>query len=375
MKLTREYNEGVANRQRVRSDLARHKNPAQISAASLIRMKKSANSPTYAPIGARVVGGCASFCASMIQNPRFGRAKVCGTWSYCKGCKLCAVQTTPPGATATTACPAGCKDYNKDQCKKTMSRCKHSSQWQRVCCASCKGCGDQANAASPGSTRCIGVTDMRPSSCKWVTGPSDGRCKHWAGSLCAATCKGCKTTDAPSLAPPTTVSTSSPTPPTVAPTLSAATCRNPFVSDPESWECSCHEIMVKKCHGKDFVPCYRSLLCASRSVCDSWKSKVCCVDKDEGVKTASKGRAQNCASVSGHCHSAEIGEMVRFYCPKTCGACKGLPQADVELSDVVTGKVMGRHGWAPEPRSPTVNPTEPPLADGGPSNAGETCAY
>lgn len=53
-------------------------------------------------------------------------------------------------------------------------------------------------------------------------------------------------------------------------------CRNPFVSDPESWDCSCHEWMVAKCQGQDFGTCYRNQLCKSSKVCASWKKRVGC---------------------------------------------------------------------------------------------------
>jgi len=122
--------------------------------------------------------------------------------------------------------------------------------------------------------------------------------------------------------------------------LCIETCKDPFVSDPESWDCACHEIMVKRCKDSDegFTGCYQRMLCASRRVCDSWKRQVC------------KGQVAM--------------------------------QADMQLDDAMTGKGLatGRLGWAPSPPpqaqgyaqgSPTVNPTEPPLADQGPTE--HTC--
>jgi len=172
-------------------------------------------------------------------------------------------------------------------------------------------------------------------------------------------------------------------------TLSEPFCRDPHMSDPESWDCACHEQMAKRCPTEDArafdSSCYRALLCRSPKVCDSWKRAICCTDNDAAVKTQSKGKALSCRAMAGHCQSATMGRMVQWHCPKTCGMCMlgsnheleatvaGLQQMDIELGDSVTGKAAARHAWAPT--SPTVNPTEPPNADEGPTNAGEVCAF
>ena len=46
-----------------------------------------------------------------------------------------------------------------------------------------------------------------------------------------------------------------------------------------------------------------------------------CIDRDNDVKRESNGTAPNCMTQVNHCQSAEIGEVVRAYCPKTCGIC------------------------------------------------------
>merc|ERR1719473_1616085 len=89
----------------------------------------------------------------------------------------------------------------------------------------------------------------------------------------------------------------------------SSSCKNPFISDPESWDCACHEIMVKKCEGKDFASCYREQLCQSRRVCDSWKRQVC---NGKG-RRAGRGRRR-------------------------------------------TGKAAARHGWAVATPTPTESP-------------------
>jgi hypothetical protein len=58
---------------------------------------------------------------------------------------------------------------------------------------------------------------------------------------------------------------------------SEATCRNPFLQDPESWDCACHQNMVQKCtDAAEFVSCYQGLLCSNPEVCQSWKAIVGC---------------------------------------------------------------------------------------------------
>merc|ERR1712147_428879 len=75
-------------------------------------------------------------------------------------------------------------------------------------------------------------------------------------------------------------------------------CKNPFISDPESWDCACHEQMVKKCNVPDltspkFTACYRSLLCEHKDVCASWKAKACCTDNNKAVQAESEGKVPN----------------------------------------------------------------------------------
>jgi len=114
--------------------------------------------------------------------------------------------------------------------------------------------------------------------------------------------------------------------------------------------------------------------------------KIVCEDNDEGVKRASNGEKSSCAAVAGQCQHETIGGLVRKNCPNTCGtneaSCTpGGQPTDVQLDDVVSGKAAMRHGWAPVVRSiisghsPTVNPTEPPLADQGPSDPGACNAF
>jgi hypothetical protein len=53
------------------------------------------------------------------------------------------------------------------------------------------------------------------------------------------------------------------------------TCRNPWLSDPESWDCACHENIVAACAHQPFNSCYRAKLCTSNLVCESWKAASC----------------------------------------------------------------------------------------------------
>ena len=46
-----------------------------------------------------------------------------------------------------------------------------------------------------------------------------------------------------------------------------------------------------------------------------------CIDRDNDVKRESNGTAPNCKTQVNNCQSAEIGEVVRTYCAKTCGIC------------------------------------------------------
>lgn len=83
-------------------------------------------------------------------------------------------------------------------------------------------------------------------------------------------------------------------------------CRNPWLSDPESWDCACHETITETCEQRErarneardrcrlkylpsarhrclrenpplnFEACYQGMLChPSSPVCQSWKSAVC----------------------------------------------------------------------------------------------------
>jgi len=144
-------------------------------------------------------------------------------------------------------------------------------------------------------------------------------------------------------------------------------CRNPFISDPESWDCACHEKMVKTCPSKDSFDagCYLSLLCANSKVCPSWKAQVCCSDHDEHVKKDTNGAAENCAGVANNCEHA----IVRLNCPRTCGLCT-LPdrqEADIELEDALAGEQAAQSPWVKDPwanvklsKKSTVSPSRRP---------------
>merc|ERR1712216_208878 len=78
---------------------------------------------------------------------------------------------------------------------------------------------------------------------------------------------------------------------------STKSCRDPHRTDPESWECECHEQMVAACpatvsdKARNFLKtvsgrllgdlksfdsrCYRMRLCHNPTVCKSWKDKAC----------------------------------------------------------------------------------------------------
>jgi len=127
-------------------------------------------------------------------------------------------------------------------------------------------------------------------------------------------------------------------------------CRNPFISDPESWDCACHEKMVKTCPLKESnssnsfdAGCYFELLCANPKVCPSWKAHVCCSDHDEQVKKDSKGTADNCADVANHCDHA----VAKLNCPRTCGLCtlSDPQEADVQLEDALAGEQAAQSSW------------------------------
>merc|ERR1712072_391030 len=89
-----------------------------------------------------------------------------------------------------------------------------------------------------------------------------------------------------------------------------AQCRNPFIMDPESWDCACHKIMTDKCElrkcgkGTDcFVSCYRRQLCSDPKVCSDWKKKVCtdkCVDNDKALNKALNKQATKLTCTSSY---------------------------------------------------------------------------
>jgi len=155
--------------------------------------------------------------------------------------------------------------------------------------------------------------------------------------------------------PPTHLLTSSPTAPWTPTPLESSKndppmCRNPFISDPESWDCACHEKMVKTCPLKESnssnsfdAGCYFELLCANPKVCPSWKAHVCCSDHDEQVKKDSKGTADNCADVANHCDHA----VAKLNCPRTCGLCtlSDPQEADVQLEDALAGEQAAQSSW------------------------------
>jgi len=137
--------------------------------------------------------------------------------------------------------------------------------------------------------------------------------------VCKKTCELC----GEKLQPCPFTTTISPTPPAVE---GGAGCRDPFTSDPESWDCTCHKTMVNATGMTDFTSAefsarYRSLLCKHPKVCNSWKRKVCCIDDDGAVKKESGGKYSNCAAVKASCRDPKIGGVVRLHCPKTCRMC------------------------------------------------------
>lgn len=173
-------------------------------------------------------------------------------------------------------------------------------------------------------------------------------------------------------------------------TVDKITCYDPFVSDPESWDCACHKIMLEKCNTTDlaspkFTACYRTQLCKNPKVCQSWKEKVCCVDNDDGLKKSLKREFQRirpklkkeqltafekkmhkkCVSRRGDCQHENIGPIVKLNCPKTCGLCQLSGQANVEanmqqLDDALAGTATGQGGWTLTPITPkwTHTPTD-----------------
>lgn len=121
-----------------------------------------------------------------------------------------------------------------------------------------------------------------------------------------------------------------------------AKCKDPFVSDPEGWDCLCHINMVKKCGGHTgltsphFMACYRSLLCKHSMVCNTWKKKACCIDDDHAVKKQSGGKYSNCAAMKDSCRDPKIGGVVQLNCPKTCRMCPfGSSNSDADVANDV----------------------------------------
>jgi len=53
-----------------------------------------------------------------------------------------------------------------------------------------------------------------------------------------------------------------------------ASCIDPALADPESWECECVEEMTETCGGVD-EECFRGLLCKNGNVCAEWKQTHC----------------------------------------------------------------------------------------------------
>lgn len=78
-------------------------------------------------------------------------------------------------------------------------------------------------------------------------------------------------------------------------------CNDPFLSDPESWDCECHQTLVQKCGQTDVAAkaeCYRSHLCTLRSVCDEWKNAVGCVAQQQTALLEAGRNATDSATLS-----------------------------------------------------------------------------
>ena len=65
-----------------------------------------------------------------------------------------------------------------------------------------------------------------------------------------------------------------------------------------------------------------------------------CADNNAGIDEASEGEKTDCAVARDWCEDAKKGTMAKKHCPKTCGACTGVQQVNVELDDVVSGTLM-----------------------------------
>jgi len=91
-------------------------------------------------------------------------------------------------------------------------------------------------------------------------------------SASGCTCNGCPTGESSS--------TNSVTTPSGRRLLqNAASCNNPAVSDPESWDCNCHAILSTMCtdagaSASQMADCYKHYLCtlSDEKVCASWKA-------------------------------------------------------------------------------------------------------
>jgi len=168
-------------------------------------------------------------------------------------------------------------------------------------------------------------------------------------------------------------------------------CNNPYFADPESWDCACHETMVKATQIKDlgsraFAAAYRSQLCKNLKVCDSWKAEACCKDNSKELRMElgelNKERKHglnkdgleelNCTGLEFNCNHTEIGPIVRLNCPKTCGLCKAhmrsimnqytfAAEANMQLDDALAASDKGGGGWTLTPTMPQM--THTPTAD------------
>jgi len=182
--------------------------------------------------------------------------------------------------------------------------------------------------------------------------------------------------------------------PTVAPTKQPG-CNNPFEADAESWNCQCHDVMLKEMKARgvtqslstpEWSAAYRSQLCKNPTVCDSWKEEACCKDSNDALKRElakeqNSAAPETCASVRGNCEHPVIGAVVRLNCPQTCSLCpKHLSRrgAEVEvlLDDALAGRdSIGAGGWTLTPTPPvwTQTPTEDASCFADPENFDCSC--
>merc|ERR1719453_2217215 len=72
--------------------------------------------------------------------------------------------------------------------------------------------------------------------------------------------------------------------------MDAASCANPAVDDPESWDCECADTMEKACNtapeyiGWSLDCCFKDMMCKHSNICSSWKN---------GVPGVSQGACEN----------------------------------------------------------------------------------